>query len=155
MSDVANCSMNYPMVPAMSESIRPVMPGIHHVTAICGSPQRNVDFYTGVLGLRLVKKTVNFDDPTSYHLYYGDGIGSPGSIMTFFAWTNIPPMASGHGTQGTGEVVAAFAQLVGAPAVGRAFLGDGLIERHQRPAAAVAEQQDRGYAGLAPEKFDP
>ena len=50
--------------------------GIHHVTAISGEPQRNVDFYAGTLGLRLVKKTVNFDDPETYHLYYGDGAGS-------------------------------------------------------------------------------
>lgn len=60
--------------------------GIHHITAIADDPQRNVDFYTGVLGLRLVKVTVNFDDPGSYHLYYGDGQGHPGTIMTFFAW---------------------------------------------------------------------
>jgi glyoxalase family protein len=63
-----------------------VTSGIHHVTAISGEPQRNLDFYVGLLGLRLVKKTVNFDDPGTYHLYYGDGAGSPGSIMTFFPW---------------------------------------------------------------------
>jgi catechol 2,3-dioxygenase-like lactoylglutathione lyase family enzyme len=62
------------------------IPGIQHVAAICGDSQRNVDFYAGVLGLRLVKKTVNFDDPTAYHLYYGDEIGTPGTLMTFFAW---------------------------------------------------------------------
>jgi len=60
--------------------------GIHHITAITSDPQRNIDFYTGILGLRLVKVTVNFDDPGSYHLYYGDGRGSPGTILTFFAW---------------------------------------------------------------------
>lgn len=60
--------------------------GIHHVTAISGDAQRNVDFYSGLLGLRLVKKTVNFDDPGSYHLYYGDRVGTPGSIATFFVW---------------------------------------------------------------------
>ena len=59
----------------MAESLSPRMPGIHHITAICGDPQSNVDFYSGLLGLRLVKKTVNFDDPGSYHLYYG-GMGS-------------------------------------------------------------------------------
>lgn len=59
---------------------------IHHVTAITSDAQKNVDFYCGVLGLRLVKVTVNFDDPGSYHLYYGDEIGRPGTIMTFFAW---------------------------------------------------------------------
>ena len=81
------------------------MPGIHHITAICGQPQRNVDFYVGLLGLRLVKKTVNFDDPGTYHLYYGDGLGSPGTIMTFFAWV-LPPMMTGQGRQGTGQVTA-------------------------------------------------
>lgn len=60
--------------------------GLHHITAIASNPQTNVDFYTGVLGLRLVKKTVNFDDPSAYHLYYGDESGSPGSIITFFYW---------------------------------------------------------------------
>src|SRR5688572_6204729 len=60
--------------------------GIHHVTAITADAQTNIDFYCGVLGLRLVKLTVNFDDPDSYHLYYGDDLGRPGTIMTFFAW---------------------------------------------------------------------
>src|ERR1700753_2262062 len=60
--------------------------GIHHVTAITADAQKNIDFYTGVLGLRLVKLTVNFDDPSSYHLYYGDELGRPGTILTFFAW---------------------------------------------------------------------
>jgi glyoxalase family protein len=73
--------------------------GIHHVTAIASDPQRNVDFYTEVLGLRLVKRTVNFDDPGAYHLYFGDETGSPGSILTFFAW----PMA-GRGHAGVGQV---------------------------------------------------
>jgi glyoxalase family protein len=74
-----------------------VTSGIHHVTAICGEPQRNVDFYAGLLGLRLVKKTVNFDDPGTYHLYYGDGAGSPGSIMTFFPWASAPKGRIGAG----------------------------------------------------------
>lgn len=73
--------------------------GIHHVTAISGDPQRNVDFYAGLLGLRLVKKTVNFDDPETYHLYYGDEAGSPGAIMTFFPWGDAP-----LGLQGTGQL---------------------------------------------------
>lgn len=72
--------------------------GIHHVTAMASDPQANVDFYTGVLGLRLVKKTVNFDDPGTYHLYYGDETGRPGTIMTFFPW----PMAR-RGVQGAGQ----------------------------------------------------
>ena len=60
--------------------------GIHHVTAICSDPQKNIDFYCRTLGLRLVKLTVNFDDPGSYHLYYGDELGRPGTAITFFAW---------------------------------------------------------------------
>jgi glyoxalase family protein len=71
--------------------------GLHHVTAIAGDPQTNVDFYSGVLGLRLVKKTVNFDDPSTYHLYYGDGIGSPGTIMTFFPWPGVRSGVLGSG----------------------------------------------------------
>lgn len=74
--------------------------GIHHVTAIAGDPQRNVDFWAGLMGLRLVKRTVNFDDPGTYHLYYGDAAGSPGTIMTFFAW----PGAQ-RGAAGSGQVV--------------------------------------------------
>lgn len=58
--------------------------GLHHVTAIAGNPQRNLDFYAGVLGLRLVKRTINFDDPGSYHFYFGDSVGTPGTILTFF-----------------------------------------------------------------------
>ena len=60
--------------------------GIHHISAIVGNPQENVDFYAGILGMRLVKKTVNFDDPGTYHLYFGDEKGTPGTIMTFFPW---------------------------------------------------------------------
>jgi glyoxalase family protein len=72
---------------------------IHHVTAIAGDPQRNLDFYAGVLGLRLVKLTVNFDDPGSYHLYFGDESGHPGSILTFFPWPD-----GQRGRQGSGQV---------------------------------------------------
>ncbi|MBI3835832.1 MAG: ring-cleaving dioxygenase [Planctomycetes bacterium] len=75
--------------------------GIHHVTAITGDGQKNIDFYCGVLGLRLVKVTVNFDDPQSYHLYYGDELGAPGSIMTFFVWPG-----AHRGRQGTSQVTA-------------------------------------------------
>lgn len=73
--------------------------GIHHVTAIAGDPHENLDFYAGVLGLRLVKKTVNYDDPGTYHLYFGDEIGHPGTIMTFFPW----PGAQ-RGRHGTGQL---------------------------------------------------
>ena len=71
--------------------------GIHHVTAIAGSAVRNVDFYTRTLGLRLVKKTVNFDDPGTYHLYYGDETGQPGTILTFFPWAHVAPGRLGVG----------------------------------------------------------
>jgi glyoxalase family protein len=71
--------------------------GLHHVTAIAGSPERNLDFYTRVLGLRLVKKTVNFDDPGTYHLYFGDEAGHPGTILTFFPWPHAAPGRSGVG----------------------------------------------------------
>jgi glyoxalase family protein len=74
------------------------IPGIHHITAIASDPQRNLDFYTRVLGLRLVKLTVNFDDPGTYHFYFGDEAGSPGSILTFFPWPGTP-----RGRQGTGQ----------------------------------------------------
>ncbi len=73
--------------------------GIHHVTGIAGDPQRNVDFYAGILGLRLVKRTVNFDDPTTYHFYFGDEGGHPGTILTFFPWPD-----TRRGRQGTGQV---------------------------------------------------
>ena len=71
--------------------------GLHHMTAIASDPQRNVDFYTGVLGLRLVKLTVNFDDPSSYHLYYGDTSGAPGTILTFFSWPGAQRARLGQG----------------------------------------------------------
>ena len=72
---------------------------IHHVTAIAREPQRNLDFYAGALGMRLVKLTINYDDPGTYHLYYGDELGRPGSLLTFFPWTGGRP-----GRQGTGQI---------------------------------------------------
>jgi glyoxalase family protein len=74
------------------------MPGIHHVTAIAGDPLNNLNFYIRNLGLRFVKKTVNFDDPSTYHFYFGDQTGSPGTILTFFPWTDAPA-----GLRGVGE----------------------------------------------------
>src|SRR5438045_6139904 len=71
--------------------------GLHHVTAIATGPQQNLDFYAGLLGLRLVKRTVNFDDPGSYHFYFGDARGTPGTLLTFFPWPD---------ARGTGEVAA-------------------------------------------------
>ncbi|MEL7470742.1 MAG: ring-cleaving dioxygenase [Pseudomonadota bacterium] len=74
-----------------------VIPGLHHVTAISGAPQENIDFYIKTLGQRLVKKTVNFDDPGTYHLYYGDAVGSPGTILTFFPFVDAGPGRAGEG----------------------------------------------------------
>ncbi len=76
--------------------------GIHHITAIASDPQRNVDFYTHILGLRLAKRTVNFDDPSTYHFYFGDRTGRPGTAITFFAWPG-----ARRGTRGTGQVISA------------------------------------------------
>ena len=75
--------------------------GLHHVTAIASDPQRNLDFYTGLLGLRFVKRTVNFDDPGTYHFYFGDDTGKPGTVLTFFPWPG-----ARRGRQGAGEVAA-------------------------------------------------
>ena len=74
--------------------------GIHHITAIVGHPQENTDFYAGILGLRLVKKTVNFDDPGTYHLYFGNDGGKPGTIITFFPWVNARQGKIGGGQVG-------------------------------------------------------
>ena len=84
---------------SMGSSIEgvPRVPGIHHVTAISGLAQKNVDFYAGVLGLRTVKQTVNFDDPGTHHLYFGDRAGTPGTIMTFFPWIHSASGARGSG----------------------------------------------------------
>lgn len=79
--------------------MNPEILGLHHVTAIASDPQRNIDFYTTVLGLRLVKKTVNYDDPGTYHFYYGDETGHPGTVLTFFPWPG-----ARRGRNGTGQV---------------------------------------------------
>ncbi|MDR9446338.1 MAG: ring-cleaving dioxygenase [Balneolaceae bacterium] len=79
----------------------PSIQGIHHISAISGSPEVNYEFYTQVLGLRFVKKTVNFDDPFTYHLYYGNQHGAPGSAITFFPWTHVV-----QGSPQTGETTA-------------------------------------------------
>ena len=81
--------------------------GIHHVTAIAADPQRNLDFYVGLLGLRFVKRTVNFDDPQTYHFYFADETGTPGSVLTFFPWPG-----AHRGRQSAGQVaVTSFAVL--------------------------------------------
>jgi glyoxalase family protein len=72
--------------------------GVHHITAISGPAQQNLDFYAGVLGMRLVKKSVNQDDPGTYHLFYADAEGHPGADLTFFPWAHLAPPRPGHGT---------------------------------------------------------
>lgn len=83
----------------MEKHVNYIIPGIHHVTAICDNAQQNIDLYAGLLGLRVVKQTVNFDMPDTYHLYYGDEQGHPGTILTFFAWPDVP-----KGRKGTGQI---------------------------------------------------
>lgn len=94
--------------------------GLHHVTVLAGDAQRNVDFYTGFLGQRLVKKTINFDAPDVYHLYYGDETGSPGSIMTSFPYGNIP-----RGRKGVGQLTYTAYSI---PTAGLSFWMDRLHE---------------------------
>ncbi|HEV2236121.1 MAG TPA: ring-cleaving dioxygenase [Ktedonobacterales bacterium] len=109
--------------------------GIHHVTAIASDPQRNVAFYTQSLGLRLVKVTINYDDPTSYHLYYGDSLGRPGTILTFFAWPG-----GQRGRQGTGQAaVAAFTVPLASLGHWMARLG-ALGIKYEGPAARFDEK---------------
>ena len=96
--------------------------GLHHVTAIASDPQANLDFYTQGLGLRFVKRTVNFDDPGTYHFYFGDDAGSPGTILTFFPW----PRAS-RGTAGAGEVTHTGFSI---PAASLAFWEQRLVDLH-------------------------
>ena len=69
--------------------------GLHHITAIAGPAQENLDFYAGVLGMRLVKKSINQDDPGTYHLFYADAEGHPGSDLTFFPWAHLAPSRMG------------------------------------------------------------
>src|SRR5262245_16582746 len=71
--------------------------GLHHITAIAGQAQENLDFYAGVLGMRLVKRSVNQDDPGTYHLFYADAEGHPGTDLTFFPWSQMAPPRAGHG----------------------------------------------------------
>lgn len=95
--------------------------GLHHLTAIATDAQANIDFYAGLLGLRLVKQTVNFDDPSAYHLYYGDASGTPGTIITFFYWPG-----AAHGRIGAGQSTAI---VFSAPSASLAFWQDRLA-RH-------------------------
>ncbi len=96
--------------------------GLHHVTAIASDPQANLDFYTQVLGLRFVKRTVNFDDPGTYHFYFGDDLGSPGTILTFFPWPRV-----GRGTAGAGEVTHTAFSI---PTDSLAFWERRLVDKH-------------------------
>lgn len=80
--------------------------GLHHITAIVADPQRTVDFYEGVLGQRFIKRTVNFDDPNAYHLYFGDYVGTPGTALTFFSWQGMIP-----GIPGSGEANAIYYRI--------------------------------------------
>ena len=83
-------------MPYFGESMQPVA-GLHHITAIAGPAQENLDFYAGVLGMRLVKKSVNQDDPGTYHLFYADAEGHPGTDLTFFPWSQLAPSRDGYG----------------------------------------------------------
>src|SRR5947209_17903621 len=85
--------------------------GIHHVTALADNSQKNIDFYTGILGIRLVKKTINFDAPEVYHFYYGNEIGSPGTILTFFPYTGISRGRHGKGMLNTTTFSIPYASL--------------------------------------------
>ncbi len=96
--------------------------GLHHITAMAADPKRNLDFYTRVLGLRFVKKSVNQDDPGTYHLYYGDHVGSPGSALTFFPWPGLR-----RGRPGQGQ---AYATAFSVPAGAQAFWVERLQALH-------------------------
>lgn len=107
------------------------IPGLHHVTAIAGDPSRTIAFYTEVLGLRLVKKTINFDDPGTYHFYFGDRVGTPGTIISFFPWPS-----AGRGQKGFGQPRAiGFAVPVGSL--------DSWRERLTRLGVAAGEPRER------------
>jgi glyoxalase family protein len=111
----------------MSETLQ----GIHHITAVAGDPVHNLRFYRDVLGLRLVKKTVNFDDRSTYHFYFGDEVGSPGTILTFFPW---PRARQGRPGVGTIETVA-FSVPRGSLAFWRARLAAAGVETVRRAEA--------------------
>jgi glyoxalase family protein len=110
--------------------------GIHHITAIAGSPQRNITFYARTLGLRLVKKTVNFDDPGTYHFYFGDAAGAPGTLITFFPWSG-----TAAGRLGIGEVAEV---LIRVPEESFGYWTHRFIENgvlHENPETAFGEKR--------------
>jgi glyoxalase family protein len=117
--------------------------GLHHVTAVAGDPRRNVDFYTRVLGLRLIKRTVNFDDPTTYHLYYGDSVGTPGSVLTFFPWAGIRRGRPGHGQ--------AYATAFSVPAGSLDFWAARLRAHGVAPATPIVRFGDEALAFTDPD----
>ncbi len=128
--------------------------GLHHITLVCANAQRTVDFYTQVLGLRFVKKTVNFDDPGSYHLYFGDELGRPGTAVTFFEWPRAPK--GGPGLGGTHHFALTVAEYEGLLRWKRrltdlGFTVSGPLDRHyftsiyfQDPDGVILEIATRG-----------
>jgi glyoxalase family protein len=131
--------------------------GIHHITAIAGDPQRTLDFYSSVLGLRLVKLTVNFDDPGTYHLYFGNESGAPGSVLTFFPWPHAP-----RGIVGTGQVAAtAFAIPHGSAPYWRGRLSSHDVaiadagERFGEPVIAIADPDGLPLEFIATRRAKP
>jgi len=99
--DQHSAHVQLPPNPLIQPPVRSLIYGIHHVTAIAGNPQQNIDFYTGLLGLRLVKQTVSIDNPNTYHLYYGDELGRPSTVLSFLAWPNAT-----RGSRGSGQAIA-------------------------------------------------
>jgi glyoxalase family protein len=126
---------------SMIEAMRPApILGLHHVTAIASDPQGNLDFYTELLGLRFIKRTVNFDDPGTYHFYFGDDLGSPGTILTFFPW----PHAT-CGSLGVGETSAIALSI---PAVSLSFW-ESRLQSDGVPAERLAERFGDAVLGFA------
>ncbi|MDZ4768951.1 MAG: ring-cleaving dioxygenase [Chloroflexota bacterium] len=126
--------------------------GLHHITAVAGDPQRNLDFYHHVLGQRLVKTTVNFDDPGTYHLYYADAVGTPGTNITFFPWKHMK-----RGVRGNGEVaVTSYAIPAGALATWRERLAsfDVPVREVERYGVTVLSFSDPDGMGLELEPTD-
>lgn len=125
----------------MSEAKQPTsIVGLHHVTAIASDPQRNLDFYTELLGLRFIKRTVNFDDPGTYHFYFGDDLGSPGTILTFFPWP--------HATRGQLGVGETSATAFSVPADSLSFWESRLLNVGV-PAERLAERFGDAVLGFA------
>lgn len=132
---------------------------IHHVTAICGQPQPNLDFYAGTLGMRFVKRTVNFDDPTAYHFYYGDWAGSPGTLVTFFPYLGGRPGITGVGMATSLRIEAPedaqsfWADRLAAQGVsfGETTLGDAPVFAFEDPDGMMVELV---FSGISP-AIDP